>query len=191
MTTKKRRRTATATTRGPELVNAAIHARRGDPRFQDRVFLSPQALSELGAHVPASLKAWLAFDTRSPNGEVSLVDGNRLALRSTKDLFEELVVSESAGEDWEEETRATMNELAETVPGQALLLREPCGQDHFLYLGKEGPRGEYVVLALEHEELWVACSGFDLYVAELLGFHGLGGDTKALCAEAAERILGE
>jgi hypothetical protein len=186
MAAKKRQ---SAKPRGAAVVNAAIEARRGDARFQDRVPIDTKVLSKLGAQVPDSLKAWLAFDTRSPNGEVSLVEGGRLALRSTEDLFEELVTSESEGEDWEDDTRAAMNELAEKVPGQALLLREPCGQDHFLYLGKPGPTGEYAVLALEDEQLRVAWSGFDLYVAHQLEVPP--DDTETLRAEAAKEILGE
>jgi hypothetical protein len=185
----KRTKRAKAKTRGPELVNAAIEARRGETRFADRVPMVADALSALGPQVPASLKAWLAFDTRSPNGEVSLLHDGRLALRSTEDLFEQLVVSESAGEDWEDDTRATMRELAATVAGEALLLRAPCGQDHFLFLGKRGPTGECAVLALEDEQLWVAYSGFDLYVAEQLD--AFEGDSEALRAEAEKQILGE
>lgn len=57
------------------------------------------ALAAVRDRVPPSLVAWLEFDTDSPNGEVSLVEGEHLALRSTEDLFEELVVSESVGEE--------------------------------------------------------------------------------------------
>ena len=133
--------------------------------------MGANALAELDASVPESLQTWLAFDTQSPNGEVSLVedDGLELRARSMKELLEELVVSESAGEDWEEDTREAMSDLAVQLPGEALLLRAPCGQDHFLYLGTRSRRGECAVLVLEDEEITVGWSGFDVYVGELLG----------------------
>jgi hypothetical protein len=154
--------------RGAALVAELLRAHRGDDAFRNAKPMTAAALQAVTPSIPPSLATWLAFDVRSPSGEVSLVEGKKLALRSTEDLFEELVVSESEGEDWEEDTRAAMKELAATVPGDALLLREPCGQDHFLYLGKQ-IEGECVVLGLEDEELFVAWSGFDTYVADQLG----------------------
>jgi hypothetical protein len=150
---------------GPALVRAAT-ARLGKTKpFAKRRPLASSALRALDGRASPSLLAWLAFDTRSPNREVSLVTGKRLAVRSAMDLLEELVVSESEGEDWEEETRAAMKELATGLPGEVVLLREPCGQDHFLYLGEADERGEHSVLGLEDEQLFVVEPGFDFYVA--------------------------
>jgi hypothetical protein len=157
------------TKRGAELVRVVIDAHRDDDAFSDAEPMAKRALDRIRKKIPPSLAEWLAFDVQSPNREVALVDDGVLALRSTEDLFEELVVSESVGEQWEDDTRAAMKELAVTVPGDALLLREPCGQDHFLYLGKRLDDDECAVLALEDEELFVAWSGFDAYVADQLG----------------------
>jgi hypothetical protein len=118
--------------------------------------------------VSPSLRAWLAFDVSSPAGGVSLVSKSRLAVRTAMDLFEELVVSESEGEEWEDDTRTAMRELADTLPGGVLLLREPCGQDHFLYLGKRDSRGEHPVIGLEDEQLFIVEPGFDFYVASFV-----------------------
>lgn len=174
---------------GPELVRSIIAGLAAGPAVVDRVPLSPTALAALEGKVPESLRVWLAFDTRSPNGEVALAREDRLLLRSTEELFEELVVSESEGEEWEEDTREAMRELAATVPGDALLLRDPCGQDHFLYLGKRNEQGECAVLALEDEELWVLAPGFDVYVAEQLDAPGPSAKARSAACRSMKKLL--
>jgi hypothetical protein len=132
-----------------------------------------------GELLPASLATWLEFDTLSPEGDVLLVRGKRkprLAVRSMAKTLEETVVAESLGEEWEDDTREAMNELAAGFPGDVLLLREPSGQDLMLYLGRRDEDGEGLVLAMEHEQLWVAYPGFDFYVADQVG----ASDVKAL-----------
>jgi hypothetical protein len=156
-------------TRGAAWVREVLRTHGEEIPVEDRRPMSAAQLEAIRDRIPPSLATWLGFHTESPSGEVSLVDGGGLAVRSTAQLFEELVTSESAGEEWEEGTREAMNELAATVPGDALLVREPSGEDHFLYLGGQPLDGEHPVLILEHEALRVGWSGFDAYVADRLG----------------------
>lgn len=163
----------------------------GDQISEDeRTPLPLEQLEALRGRIPASLEAWLAFHTESPSGDVSLVDEHGLAIRSTEQLFEELVVSESVGQEWEAGTRAAMKQLAATVPGDALLVREPCHEDHFLYLGGTPFDGEHPVLVLEHEELRVGWSGFDAFVADRLGALDPNDEEERLaCERVAEHLF--
>jgi hypothetical protein len=137
--------------------------------------LGPRVVSSLrcssGESIPESLAAWLEFDAISPSGDLALVRETQLATRSMQQILEATIVAESVGEDWESDTRDAMNELAAGFPGDVLLLREPTGQDLILYLSARDESGECPVLAIEHEQIWVAYPGFDFYVAHEVGEH--------------------
>lgn len=150
--------------------------------------MPPAMLAEIAGEIPDTLAAWLAWDTQSPNGELSLMNEDGLALREAEDLLEELVTSESEGEDWEEDTREAMRELALQLPGQLLLLRAPSDQDHFLYIGSA--RNQAPVLVLEHEELTVGWSSFEAYVGELDGLVEADDEERAACTRMQKSLFG-
>lgn len=172
--------------KGRALVEAAI-AKRAAAGKKHRP-IKPEVLADVAGEIPDALAAWLAWDTESPNGEVSLLGPDGLALLEAEELLTDLVLSESEGEDWEDDTREAMRELALQLPGTVLLLRAPCGEDHFLYLG---PKGQSPVLVLEHEDLRVGWSGFDTYVGVYDGL--LNPDDageRAACTRIHKAIFG-
>lgn len=166
--------------RGSTLVQRVVTHLRATRQGADVEPIEEALLAQLtldGKPLPAALRTWLAYDNRWPEYDRVVEDGT-IATLSMEEALEELIVSESEGEDWEEDTRAAMQELAAQYPGRCIIVRDPCQQDKILYLGVENSIGEHPVLCIEDESIWVGYPGLDIYLAEQADWD-VGGSASA------------